>query len=62
MTSRPTKEEISIRLLEETAERWGEETAEELKPDIERVGEAIWQVEGFKLLPEDEPSRPLRRV
>ena len=62
MESRPGKEETFVRLFEEAIRRWGEETAQELKSDIERAGEAIWQVERFKLEPEDEPSRPPGRV
>jgi hypothetical protein len=58
MEPRPSKEEIFIRLFEEATRRWGEEAAQELRSDIERAGEAIWQVESFKLEPEDEPSRP----
>ena len=62
MEPRPSLEEIFIRLFEEAIKRWSEETAQELKSDIERISEAIWQVERFKLEPEDEPSRPPGRV
>jgi len=58
MEPRPRKKEIFIRLFEEAIRRWGEEAAQELRSDIERAGEAIWQVEGYKLEPEDEPSLP----
>ena len=58
MEPRPSKKEIFIRLFEEAIRRWGEEAAQELKSDIEGAGDAIWQVESFKLEPEDEPSRP----
>ena len=62
MEPRPSKEEIFVRLFEEATRRWGKEAARELKSDIERAGEAIWQVESYKLEPEDEPSRPPGRV
>jgi hypothetical protein len=62
MKPRPSKEEIFVRLFEEATRRWGEEAAQELRPDIERAVEAIWQVEGYKLEPEDEPSRQPGRV
>ena len=62
MEPRPSLEEIFIRLFEEAIKRWSEETAQELKSDIERISEAIWQVERFKLEPEDEPSILPRRV
>ena len=55
-------EEIFVRLFEGATRRWGEEAAQELRSDIERAGEAIWQVESFTLEPEDEPSRPPERV
>jgi hypothetical protein len=62
MEPQPSKEEIFVRLFAEATRRWGEEAAQELKSDIERAGEAIWQVESFKLEPEDEPSRQPGRV
>ena len=58
----PSKEGIFIHLFEEATRRWGDEAAQELRSDIESIGEAIWQVEGFKLEPEDEPSRTHGRV
>lgn len=57
MEPRPSKEDIFVRLFEEATRRWGEEAAQELRPDIERAVEAIRQIEGYKLEPEDEPSR-----
>ena len=62
MEPRPSKEEIFVRLFEEATRRWGEEAAQELRPDIERAVEAIRQVEGYKLEHEDEPSRQPGRV
>ena len=62
MEPRPSFQEIFTRLFEEAIRRWGEEAIQELKSDIERAGEAIWQVERFKLEPEDEPSIPPGRV
>lgn len=62
MEPKPSKEEIFVRLLGEANKRWGKEVAQEMKSDIERASEAIWQVEKFKLEPEIEPSRPPGRV
>ena len=62
MEPTPSKEEIFVRLFEEAKKRWGNEVAQKLKSDIERASEAIWQVEKFKLEPENEPSRPPGRV
>ena len=62
MKPMPRKEDIVTHLFEEATRRWGEEVAQELRSDIESVGEAIWQVESFKIKPEDEPSRPPGRA
>lgn len=62
MKPMPRKEDIFTQLFEEATRRWGEEAAKELQSDIESVGEAIWQIENFKIKHEDEPSRPLGRA
>lgn len=62
MEHRPSKENIFDRLFLEALKRWGEKMAQELRSDIERFSESIWQVETFELEPENEPSRPPGRV
>jgi hypothetical protein len=62
MKPMPRKEDLFTQLFGEATRRWGEETARELRSDIESVGEAIWQVESYEIKPEDEPSRPPRRA
>lgn len=62
MKPMPRKEDIFKQLFGEATRKWGEEVAQELQSDIERAGEAIWQVESFKIKPEDEPSRPPGRA
>jgi len=62
MKPMPRKEDLFKQLFGEATRRWGEEVAQELRSDIESVGEAIWQVESFKIKPEDEPSRPPGRA
>lgn len=58
MKPTPRKEDIFKQLFSEATRRWGEEFAQELQSDIERAGEAIWQVDSHTLEPEDEPSKP----
>jgi hypothetical protein len=61
MKPTPRKEDVFKQLFREATRRWGGEVARELQSDIERAGEAIWQVESYELEPEDEPSKPRRR-
>lgn len=62
MGPRSSKEEVFVRLFSEANERWGKMVAQELRSDIERASESIWQVEQFKLETDIEPSRPPGRI
>ena len=56
MTGELTKSEILRSLITAAAERWGKEEAERMKPSLESMAEAICDVGGFRLMPEEEPA------
>lgn len=62
MSSRSTKRGRIEELLDAARERWGEEEARLLKPALERVAEAIYEVEGLELDPDEEPWKPSREA
>ena len=62
MSSRSMNRERVEKLLDIARERWGEEEARLLKPALERVAEAIYEVEGFELNPDEEPWKPSREA
>ena len=59
MSARKSKEEHIKDFISSARERWGEKEAQQLGPALKRVAEAVWEVEGFGLEPEDEPNNPL---
>ena len=58
MSARKSKEEHIEDFISRAKERWGRKEAQQLGPALRRVAEAIWEVEGFSLDPEDEPTTP----
>jgi hypothetical protein len=56
MTGEFTKSEILRSLMTAAAERWGAEEVERMKPSLEVMAEAIWNVGSFRLMPEEEPA------
>jgi len=60
MSARKSKEEHIKDFISRAKERWGEKEAQQLGPALKRVAEAVWEVEGFSLEPEDEPTTPPR--
>ncbi len=48
--------------MDAARERWGEEEARLLRPALERVAEAIREIEGFELDPDEEPWKPSREA
>ncbi len=62
MSSRSMGRERVEKLLDAARERWGEEEARMLMPALERVAEAIREVEGFELDPDEEPWKPSREA
>jgi hypothetical protein len=62
MSNRSVNRGRREKLLDVARERWGEEEARLLKPALERVAEAIYEVEGFELNPDEEPWKPSREA
>jgi hypothetical protein len=58
MSARKSKEEHIKDFISRARERWGEKEAKQLEPALRRVAEAVWEVEGFSLEPEDESTTP----
>jgi hypothetical protein len=55
------KEELVRDFFERAVEMWGEEEALLLRSDLERIAQAVWEVENFEPGVEEEPYNPLRR-
>jgi hypothetical protein len=62
MSNRSVNRGRREKLLDVARERWDEEEARLLKPALERVAEAIYEVEGFELNPDEEPWKPSREA
>ncbi|MCW4020006.1 MAG: hypothetical protein NWF14_02075 [Candidatus Bathyarchaeota archaeon] len=62
MSNRSVNRGRREKLLDVARERWGEEEARLQKPALERVAEAICEVEGFELNPDEEPWKPSREA
>lgn len=60
MSSRSTEQVLLKEIFDAARERWGEEEARLLEPALEGMAEAICEVEGFELDPDEEPWRPSR--
>ncbi len=56
MTKDFDKSEILTRFLRVATRKWGAERVEEIRPSLEKAAEAIWKVENFDLMPEEEPA------
>lgn len=56
MSEEPERKAYIDHLMKMAEERWGADEVEQLGLALERIGNAIWMVEGFKLEPEEEPK------
>jgi hypothetical protein len=56
MNKRPIESEILREMLRAATEKWGADKVEELRPSLETMARAIWEVESFQLTPEAEPA------
>jgi hypothetical protein len=53
-------EEFVESFLERAREMWGEEEALLLRPHLESIARAVWEVENFEPAVEEEPYNPPR--
>jgi hypothetical protein len=56
MSDEPEERAYIDHLMKIAVERWGTDEVEQLGAAIERIGNAIWTIEGFKLESEEEPK------
>ena len=54
------KKELVGDFFERAVEMWGEEEALLLRSDLERIAQAVWEVENFEPGVEEEPYNPPR--
>jgi hypothetical protein len=54
------KEALVRDFFERAVEMWGEEEALLLRSDLERIAQAVWEVENFEASVEEEPYNPPR--
>lgn len=50
-----TKNALVDRIMDDAVERWGEDEVESIRSALETIADAIWELERFRLEPEDEP-------
>jgi hypothetical protein len=55
------KKELVGDFFERAVEMWGEEEALLLRSDLERIAQAVWEVENFEPGVEEEPYSPPKR-
>ncbi len=59
MCERPEKTVYIEHLVKRAVERWGQEEVDQLRSALERIADAIWLVDGFKMEPNEEPAKPV---
>jgi hypothetical protein len=56
MSKKPIESEILKDMLRVATEKWGVDKIEELRPSLETIAKAIFEVESFRLALEEEPA------